>query len=133
MNELTFDILKEKNRIFLKMRDEVSECVRCPQLCYSRNQSVFGDGNPMARVMFIGEAPGRDEDKEGKPFVGRSGKLLNNILKACGWKREDVYIANVAKCRPPNNRVPDPEEIDNCSGYLKKQIEVINPEYIVCL
>lgn len=107
--------------------------IRCPQLCSTRNQTVFADGNPMARLMFIGEAPGREEDRQGKPFVGRAGMLLDNILKACQLSRDDVYIANVIKCRPPHNRVPKPEEIANCTGYLEKQIEVVNPDYIICL
>ena len=133
MDKIELEVLKEKKRIFVKMRDEVADCVLCPQLCSTRHQTVFGDGNVMSRVMFIGESPGKEEDKEGVPFVGKSGQLLNNILSAIECKREDVYIANVIKCRPPQNRVPKFEEIANCSDFLMRQIEVVNPKYIVCL
>ena len=94
---------------------------------------MFGDGNPQARLCFLGEAPGRDEDSQGIPFVGRAGKLLNDIIQACTLQREDVYILNVIKCRPPENRNPAPEEAENCSGFLQRQLETIKPEYICCL
>ena len=103
-------------------------------MCPGKYACVKGSGPECNNYgLFIGEAPGREEDKQGKPFVGKAGQLLDNILKACKWERQDVFIANVIKCRPPQNRVPKPEEIANCSGFLEKQIEVVNPEYIVCL
>lgn len=113
--------------------DKVSRCTRCPVLVENRTQTVFGVGNPMARVVFFGEAPGADEDAQGEPFVGRAGQLLNKIIEACTFKREDVYIMNVIKCRPPNNRRPEPDEVANCSEYRERQFEIIRPEYIVCL
>jgi len=115
------------------VEQKVCQCVKCPELVASRKNTVFGEGDPSAKVMFIGEGPGEQEDKEARPFVGRAGKLLNNIIKACGWNRDDVYIANIVKCRPPGNRVPTDAEADNCSGFLKLQIKVIQPKVIVCL
>jgi len=115
------------------LEQKVCQCVQCPELVASRKTTVFGEGNPSAKVMFIGEGPGEQEDKEARPFVGRAGKLLNNIIKACGWQRADVYIANIVKCRPPGNRVPTDAEAANCSGFLKLQIRVIQPKVIVCL
>lgn len=114
------------------MADRVSRCVRCQELAATRTQTVFGVGNPEARVMFIGEAPGADEDAQGEPFVGRAGQLLNRIIAACGWKREDIYICNILKCRPPGNRNPTGEEAANCREYLDAQIRIVDPEYIVC-
>lgn len=111
---------------------EVAKCVRCPSLASTRTQTVFADGNPHAELLFIGEAPGADEDAQGKPFVGEAGQLLNRILAACGLTREDVYICNVLKCRPPGNRTPLPDEADNCKGYLERQIELVKPKFIVC-
>jgi DNA polymerase len=93
---------------------------------------VFGVGDPQAKVMFIGEAPGADEDAQGEPFVGKAGQLLNKIIAACQWRREDVYICNILKCRPPGNRNPTQDEADYCREYLDAQIEIIDPEYIVC-
>jgi len=115
------------------IQQEVQGCERCEQLVAGRTQTVFGDGNPQARLCFLGEAPGRDEDKQGVPFVGRAGKLLNDIIKACTLKREDVYILNVIKCRPPENRNPAPEEASNCRGFLQAQLDAIQPEYLCCL
>ncbi|MFP6618150.1 MAG: uracil-DNA glycosylase, partial [Pirellulaceae bacterium] len=115
------------------IQQEVRGCERCEQLVASRTQTVFGDGNPQARLCFLGEAPGRDEDKQGVPFVGRAGQLLNDIIEACTLKREDVYILNVIKCRPPENRNPAPEEAANCRGFLQAQLDAIQPEYICCL
>jgi uracil-DNA glycosylase family 4 len=112
--------------------DQVKGCTRCQELAETRTQTVFGVGNPEARIMFIGEAPGADEDKQGEPFVGRAGQLLNDIIKACRMKREDIYICNVLRCRPPGNRLPSPEEAHNCREYLDGQIAIVNPEYIVC-
>jgi uracil-DNA glycosylase len=115
-----------------EIREEIGDCTRC-QLHEGRTNLVFGDGNPKARLVFVGEGPGRDEDMQGKPFVGRSGKLLTKIIEAMGLKREDVYICNVVKCRPPNNRTPEPEEMSTCEQFLFKQIRFIKPEVIVCL
>ncbi len=116
--------------------DELSVCVagcrRCPHLAATRTQTVFGIGNPQARVMFIGEAPGADEDAAGIPFVGKAGQLLTKIIEACGWKRDDIYICNVLRCRPPGNRTPNEEEANNCREYLDGQIATVDPDYIVC-
>jgi uracil-DNA glycosylase family 4 len=130
---IALKILEEKNRILLRMKHEVADCIKCKELCLTRNQTVFGKGNPNAKILLLGEAAGREEDQTGIPFVGRAGQLLDNILKSCGWSLDDVYICNVIKCRPPQNRLPSPEEIENCSGFLRKQIEVVNPKFIVCL
>lgn len=110
----------------------VAGCVRCPELAETRQQTVFGTGNPEAAIMFIGEAPGADEDRQGEPFVGRSGQLLNKIIAACRLTREEIYIANVLKCRPPANRTPSPQEAENCREYLTAQIAIVDPDYIVC-
>lgn len=110
----------------------INTCLQCP-LGQTRTKFVFGVGNPHARLMFVGEAPGADEDAQGEPFVGRAGQLLNKILVAISMKREEVYIANILKCRPPNNRTPIPEEVAECMPYLKKQIALVKPQIIVCL
>ena len=110
----------------------ICECQKCP-LGKNRNKFVFGSGNPNADVMVVGEGPGADEDKQGLPFVGRAGKLLTDILKAINFERDEVYIANVVKCRPPGNRTPVTAEMDACLPYLKKQIELIKPKLILCL
>ncbi|MDQ7817190.1 MAG: uracil-DNA glycosylase [Melioribacteraceae bacterium] len=110
----------------------IHECQKCP-LGKTRNKFVFGVGNPDANAMLIGEAPGAEEDAQGEPFVGRAGKLLNDILKAVNLKREDVYIANILKCRPPGNRDPQPFEMETCIPYLHKQIDLIKPKIILCL
>jgi uracil-DNA glycosylase family 4 len=115
------------------IRADLGECVRCPLHAQGRTQIVFGTGNPQAELMFIGEAPGADEDRQGEPFVGRAGQLLNNMIAAMGLRREDVYIANVIKCRPPGNRTPNPEECAVCSPFLLRQIEVVAPQAIVAL
>jgi uracil-DNA glycosylase len=111
---------------------EIGDCTRCA-LSAGRNKIVFGDGDPNARLMFVGEGPGADEDAQGLPFVGRAGQLLNNMIAATGLKREQVYIANIVKCRPPQNRVPEPEEANTCSPFLFQQIDVVRPEVIVAL
>ncbi|VAX23082.1 Uracil-DNA glycosylase, family 4 [hydrothermal vent metagenome] len=111
---------------------EVSACQKC-ELHKTRTRAVFGVGNPDARLMFIGEAPGADEDKAGEPFVGRAGQLLTRMILGMGLKREDVYIANILKCRPPGNRNPSPEEVEVCEPYLVRQIEAIGPEVICAL
>ncbi len=123
---------EERERRLEALKKRVAACRRCAELAETRTQTVFGVGDPEARIMFIGEAPGADEDRQGEPFVGRAGQLLNRIIAACGMKREDVYICNVLKCRPPNNRNPLPEEAANCREYLDAQIELVDPEYIVC-
>jgi DNA polymerase len=110
----------------------ICNCTNC-DLHKGRNKFVFGVGNPKADVLLIGEGPGAEEDKQGEPFVGRAGQLLNDILKAINFKREEVYIANVVKCRPPGNRTPLPEEMEACMPYLLKQIELIGPKLILCL
>lgn len=114
------------------LKKDVLKCNMCG-LHSSRKNLVFGEGNPKAQLMFIGEAPGRDEDVQGKPFVGRAGKLLTKIIEAMGLKREDVYIANILKCRPPNNRNPKPDEINACINHLKSQIRIIQPKVICAL
>ncbi|MGH7794127.1 MAG: uracil-DNA glycosylase [Candidatus Binatia bacterium] len=116
-----------------ELRAEIGDCQRC-KLCSGRTNLVFGVGNPNARLMFVGEGPGRDEDLQGEPFVGRAGQLLNDIItKGMGFKREDVYIANVVKCRPPDNRNPEPDEVAACEPFLKKQIDLVRPEILVAL
>jgi uracil-DNA glycosylase family 4 len=115
------------------VRTEVAGCTRCSELAAGRTQTVFGVGNPNARLMFIGEAPGADEDRQGEPFVGRAGQLLTRIIEACRLTRDQVYIANVIKCRPPGNRNPLPDEVINCRGYLERQVAIIRPEFICCL
>jgi uracil-DNA glycosylase len=115
------------------LRQEVAGCTRCAELASTRTQTVFGVGNPNARLCFLGEAPGADEDRTGEPFVGRGGQLLTKIIEACRLKREDVYIVNMIKCRPPGNRNPLPTELSNCRGYLERQLDLIQPEFICCL
>ncbi len=114
------------------MARALAACSRC-RLCQRRTQVVFGVGSPRARVVFVGEGPGADEDRIGEPFVGRAGQLLNAMLPSIGLKREDVYIANVVKCRPPGNRDPEPDEAAACMPFLKRQIDMIDPAVIVCL
>lgn len=116
-----------------KLRDEIGDCQRC-KLGKTRTKLVFGVGNPDARIVFVGEGPGKDEDIQGEPFVGRAGQLLTDIItKGMKMQREDVYICNVVKCRPPENRNPEPDEVDACEGFLIKQLEIIKPEVIVGL
>lgn len=115
-----------------ELRQQVEACHACP-LAGGRTQTVFGDGNPDARVLFVGEAPGKNEDLQGIPFVGAAGQQLNRLLEIAGLKREDVFIANVLKCRPPGNRDPRPEEIEVCTPFLREQTRTIDPEFIVTL
>lgn len=115
-----------------EIREEIGDCTRC-KLHEGRTNLVFGEGNPKARLVFVGEGPGRDEDLQGRPFVGRSGQLLTKIIEAMGLKREDVYICNVVKCRPPENRAPEPDEMATCEQFLFKQIKAIEPGVVVCL
>ncbi len=110
-----------------------TQCTLCEELAESRTQTVFGVGNPQARLCFLGEAPGADEDRLGEPFVGAAGQLFNKILAACHLAREDVYILNVLKCRPPGNRNPTPVEAQNCRRFLDRQLQLIQPEFICCL
>jgi uracil-DNA glycosylase family 4 len=114
------------------VREDLGDCQRC-KLAPKRTNIVYGVGNPEAPLVFVGEAPGADEDLQGFPFVGRAGQLLTKIIEAIGLKREDVYIANVIKCRPPGNRNPEPDEVDTCEPFLFRQIDVIKPKVIVAL
>ena len=111
---------------------EVGKCQKCG-LGETRTNAVPGEGSPQARIVFVGEGPGADEDAQGRPFVGRAGQMLDKIITACGLKREDVFICNIVKCRPPDNRDPKPDEIASCLPYLQRQIELINPEVVVAL
>lgn len=115
------------------VRQDVAACVRCQQLATTRKQTVFGVGDPCARLCFLGEAPGADEDQQGEPFVGKAGQLLNKIIEACTLRRDQVYILNMLKCRPPGNRNPEPDELTNCRSFLDRQLEIIQPEFICCL
>ena len=115
------------------IREDLGDCTRCKLHQQGRKQIVFGVGNPRAELMFVGEGPGADEDAQGEPFVGRAGQLLNNMIKAMGLRREDIYIANIVKCRPPGNRTPEPDECDTCSPFLMRQIAAIKPKVIVAL
>ena len=115
------------------IREDLGDCTRCKLHEQGRKQIVFGVGNPHADLMFVGEGPGADEDEQGEPFVGRSGQLLNNMIKAMGIRREDVYIANVVKCRPPGNRAPERDESETCSPFLMRQIAAIKPKVVVAL
>jgi DNA polymerase len=123
----------EREALLNSLAGEVRGCTLCRELACSRKQTVFGVGNPRPRVVFFGEAPGADEDRQGEPFVGRAGQLLTKIIEACGWKRQDVYILNVLKCRPPDNRNPLPPEVTNCRPFFERQFEILRPEYIVCV
>ncbi len=114
------------------IREDLGDCRRC-RLSAGRKTIVFGQGNPHAEVVFVGEGPGADEDAQGLPFVGRAGKLLNRMIQLVGMKREEVYICNVVKCRPPGNRTPQPDEIETCSPFLVRQIQTIGPRLICCL
>jgi DNA polymerase len=126
---------KSKNKVILlkELYEKNKNCCRC-ELCKSRTQIVFYDGNPDSPVMFVGEAPGEEEDKQGKPFVGRAGQYLNKVLKEIGLPREKIYITNVCKCRPPNNRKPFPKEMQTCLNvFLKKELEIVKPKVVCCL
>jgi DNA polymerase len=114
------------------LQSEIGECTRC-RLSERRTKLVFGTGSPQARVMFVGEGPGYEEDRQGLPFVGKAGQLLNRIIQAMGMQREEVYIANVVKCRPPENRTPLPDECETCLPFLRRQIEIIRPQVICAL
>lgn len=123
---------EQKKRLLTKALEELGDCKRC-KLYKKRRNIVFGEGNPDARLVFVGEAPGADEDIQGKPFVGKAGQLLTRIIQAINLKRSDVYIANIIKCRPPSNRDPEDDEIQTCFAFLKKQLEIIQPRIICAL
>ena len=125
-------IQQDKPSALRVIREDIGDCTRC-ELCRERTNIVFGVGDPHARIMFVGEGPGADEDAQGEPFVGRAGQLLNNMIQAMGIRREDVYIGNVVKCRPPKNRAPEPVECATCGPNLMRQILVVRPEIIVAL
>lgn len=129
-NSLTVD---ERRLALATLADEVKTCTRCAELCSTRTQTVFADGAPGAELCFLGEAPGADEDAQGLPFVGAAGQLLNKIIAASGFKREEVYICNILKCRPPGNRTPLANEAANCREFLDRQLELAAPKYIVAL
>lgn len=124
--------MAEKIKQLNVIKEQASVCTRCPALA-GRVRAVFGEGDPDARVVLCGEAPGQKEDESGRPFVGPAGQLLDNILKACGWRREDVYILNCLKCRPPQNRTPTREECGNCRPYLDEQLKIISPQYLILM
>ncbi len=124
---------EQRQQALDELAAEIARCTRCPEPVATRTQTVPGVGNPNARLCFLGEAPGADEDRLGEPFVGRAGQLLNRIIQACGMRREDVYIFNVLKCRPPGNRTPTEVEAANCWPFLLRQIQIIRPEFICCL
>ena len=123
----------EKAAALAAIQEEIGDCTRCPLAYAGRRKIVFGDGDANARLMFVGEGPGADEDASGVPFVGKAGQLLNNMIGAMGLKREDVYIANIVKCRPPANRVPEPAEANVCTQFLVRQMDVVQPEVVVAL
>jgi uracil-DNA glycosylase len=123
----------EKRHELAVLEEEVRACTRCRELAASRTQTVFGVGNPDARLCFFGEAPGADEDRQGEPFVGKAGQLLTKIIEACTLRREDVYICNTLRCRPPANRNPLPDEVTNCRPFFQRQLEIVQPEFICCL
>jgi uracil-DNA glycosylase len=125
-------VIQDKPTALSAIREDIGDCTRC-RLHKGRTNIVFGVGNVNAELMFVGEGPGADEDIQGEPFVGRAGQLLNNMIKAMGIRREDVYIANIVKCRPPGNRTPERDECETCSPFLMRQIAVIKPKVIVAL
>ena len=125
-------MLNDKPAALRVIRADIGDCTRC-KLSQARTNIVFGVGDPHARIMFVGEGPGADEDAQGEPFVGRAGQLLNNMINAMGIRREDVYIGNVVKCRPPQNRTPERDECDTCGPFLMRQISVVRPEIMVAL
>ncbi len=125
------EILKERKKLLEKINKEIQICKKC-DLHKSRTNAVLGEGNIETKLMFVGEAPGEEEDKQGRPFVGRAGKLLTKLIERAGYKREEFYIANICKCRPPGNRTPTLDEMEKCFPYLKKQIEIIDPK-VLCL
>jgi len=125
--------LEQRRQALRVLAEEVSTCVRCPELVASRRQTVFGVGEAGVDLCFVGEAPGAEEDAQGEPFVGPAGQLLNRIIAACRMKREEVFICNIIKCRPPGNRTPLVHEVANCAGYLHRQLELVRPRFICAL
>ena len=123
----------DKATALAELRNFIGDCTRCPLAYAGRHTIVFADGDPNAKLMFVGEGPGADEDESGVPFVGKAGQLLNNMIGAMGLKRDEVYIANIVKCRPPKNRVPEPVEANTCSQFLLRQIDIVQPKMIVAL
>jgi DNA polymerase len=123
---------EKRQRLIALDSNEVRNCTRC-RLCETRKNTVFGEGTPDAKVFFIGEGPGENEDLQGRPFVGRAGEMLNKWIAAMGLRRDETYIANIVKCRPPGNRVPMPDEVATCTPYLERQLEIIRPRVIVTL
>jgi DNA polymerase len=123
----------ERRKSLEVLAQSITKCVRCAALVSNRTQTVFGVGKISPELCFVGEAPGQDEDRQGEPFVGAAGQLLNRIITACGMKREEVYICNILKCRPPGNRTPLPDEAANCREYLESQIDLIRPKFICAL
>jgi DNA polymerase len=126
------DVVHQKQLVLQSVRERLGDCQRC-KLHAHRTHIVFGTGNPAARLVFVGEGPGEDEDRQAEPFVGKAGQLLNKMIQAMGLKREEVYIANIVKCRPPNNRNPEPDEISSCEPFLIEQLGVIQPVIICAL
>jgi uracil-DNA glycosylase family 4 len=125
--------LEQRRTALQQLADEVKPCMRCAELCSTRTQTVFADGPVGAELCFVGEAPGADEDAQGLPFVGAAGQLLNKIIAAMGFRREEVYICNIIKCRPPQNRTPLAHEAANCRDYLERQLALVQPKFIVAL
>ena len=123
----------DSRQALLQLAEEVAQCNACQDLAPQRQQTVFGVGSPNPRLCFLGEGPGADEDRLGEPFVGRAGKLLDDIISACQMKREDVYILNTVKCRPPGNRNPREDELANCRHFWERQLQILQPEFICCL
>lgn len=125
-------VSSDKGKLLKMLREEIGDCRRC-KLCEGRKNIVFGEGSADAHLMFIGEGPGKDEDIQGRPFVGEAGQILNSLIVKRGWRREEVYIANIVKCRPPGNRAPEEDEIAACMPFVRKQIEIIRPKVIMSL
>lgn len=125
--------VEQRQQALRVLDDEVRGCTRCAELCSTRTQTVFGQGEPGAELCFLGEAPGADEDAQGVPFVGAAGQMLNRIITACGLRRDEVYICNILRCRPPGNRTPLPTEAANCRDFLDRQLALVQPKYICCL
>jgi uracil-DNA glycosylase family 4 len=133
VRERAYQTREAKEEALCGLKSVVAGCQRCSELSSRRTQTVFGVGNANARIMIIGEAPGQDEDEQGEPFVGEAGQLLNKIISASQLRREDLYICNILRCRPPGNRNPLPQEAANCREFLDAQIHVVQPEFIICL
>jgi DNA polymerase len=129
----TLSLEQKRQALRVLNEDKVVGCPRCPELVQNRTQTVFGVGTPDAELCFVGEAPGADEDAQGEPFVGAAGKLLTRIIEACKMKRDEVYICNILKCRPPGNRTPLPNEVANCLPYLEQQLAIIRPRFLCAL